>query len=564
MHRKFEQVGQLTRRGFVRAAGLGALAMSGMWLVGCGGTSDSGESSGSSTSGEGGSGKTVNIAMSTPVESLDPVVAGDGTSMVVISNCNEGLFVTDVDGNPVNGLCESYEVTDDQLTYTFHLRDQKWSNGDSVTAQDFVYSWHRNALGDANSALFQYQLEMAGFKNATAVINGEMDVDELGAHATDDKTIVVELDHPVPFLFNLFAFTPFGPVQQAFREEKGDNFGLTKDDMLWNGPYTLTGYDTASNIVTLTKNPDYWDAENVDIDVINLQVIADTQQAVMSYENGDVDYVKLTSDLVQQYKDDPAFSSTGGIFNYYLMVNTKESGLDSLNLRQAIAYAINRPDICDNVLKDGSLPVYQMCMNGLWANENGDDFAQSSPQFFEYDPDKAKELWAAAQQETDRREIKIVYDQEVDFCKSVAEYLQSTLQSTLEGLTVNIESTPKKNRIQMQADHDYEITLHRWGPDYADATAILAMYQSDDASNYSQWNSPEFDELYDKANSTDAGDAAARWDDLMQCNSICTENAVCIPIFQEGLSKLTRPTLKGKTDHITGIECYYKFCTLDA
>lgn len=547
----------MSRRDFMKAGAGAGLAFMGAGLAGCGG---SGSDSGSTGTTGGSEGQVANIAVVTAVVSLDPIVAGDAISMAVISNCVEGLFIKDADSQIQNGLCETYEVSDDQLTYTFHLRDGiTWSNGDSLVAADFVYAWQRNALADNGAADFQYQIEMAALKNYADVIAGTADVFELGAKATDDKTIEVELEHPVPFLLDLLAFTPWVPVQQKFREERGANFGLTKDDMLYCGPFTLTEYETSGNTIGLTRNPGYWDAANVKLAGVNLQIISDTQQAVMSYESGTVDYVELTGELVNQYSGEDGFKKVAGGYIYYLMTNTTKAGLDNENLRIALAYALNRQDICDNVLKDGSTPANQMCMVGLYTREDGTDFATASPQLYAYDEAKAKEYWEKAKAETDVREFTILYDQEKDFAQTTCAYIQDTVQKTLDGLTINLESTPKKNRLDLEGKRDYEVIFHAWGPDYADPTAILAMYESTHPSNYSDWVNEEFDENYEKANTVDSGDPDVRWDELMRCNEICTEQAVCTPIFQTGLASLTKENVTGVTAHITGISCFYKY-----
>ena len=135
----------------------------------------------------------------------------------------------------------------------------------------------------------------------------------------------------------------------------------------------------------------------------------------MAYQNGDVDNVTLTGDMVGMYQDDPEFSNVLGSFNYYLMVNTTKDGYDNKDLRQAIAYAIDRESLCTNVLNDGSTPAYNMVMKGLVSNADVEDFVDASGQYFQYDTEKAKELWAKAQEETDLREINIIYDEEKDF-----------------------------------------------------------------------------------------------------------------------------------------------------
>lgn len=528
-------------------------------LFGCG-TSTAAVSSGSTRTSAPGTAKTLNLAAQSSVMSLDPLIAGDEVSMGVISNVVEGLFVVDSKGKIQPGLCKNYEVSQDQKTYTFHLRDGiTWSNGKPVTAQDFVYAWQRNATSTGDLSTFQYQIEMAAIKNYADVIGGKKPVDQLGVKAVDSKTISLELEHPVPFLLNLLAFTPWLPVNEEYQKSQGNKFGVTKDNVLYNGPYYISDYQVGGNTVTLTKNPKYWDAANVQVGTVKIQVISDTQQAVMSYRNNTVDNVALTGDLVSQNASDPGFSKVLGPYNYFLMFNTKVSGLDNQDFRQAIAYAIDRNALCGNVLNDGSIPSYNMTLKGLCTNAGGKDFTEASGKYFQYNAQKAKELWAKAKTETKLREVTLTYDQEKDFAANTCTFIKSSLEKTLDGLTVNLEATPKKNRIQKEMDHNFQICLHAWGPDYADPTAILAMYKSNHPSNYSQWNNAQFDTLYDKANSTDAGNAAARWNDLIQCNNICTEQAVCVPIFQTGSAQLTRKTVSGLTNSLTGVKCFYKF-----
>ena len=539
----------VSRRDFLKATGATGIAFVGTTaLAGCGGSTDSAAS-----------GKSIGLTVATAPVTLDPLAALDTISMTIVSQALECLFVKDPEGVLQPAACESYEVSEDQLTWTFHLRDAKWSNGDAVTADDFICSWQRNAQADSGDADFQYQIEMAAIKNYAAVLDGSADVSELGISAPDDKTIVIEIEHPVPFMLDLLSFAPWAPVNRAFREEQGDSFGISKDNQIYNGAFTVTQYDPAANTFVISKNPDYWDVDNVKLDSVTFQVIGETQQAVMSYENGDVDYVELTGDLVEQYKDDEGFASHNGSFNYYLMMNTTKPGMDNENFRRAIACALNREEICNSILKDGSTPVQQMIMVGLYANEAGDDFAESSPQPNGYNLDEATKYWEAAQAETDVREFTILFDQDKDFTQDVCAYIQDTVQKALPGLTINLEATPKKSRTERADSGDFDVCLWGWGPDYADPTAILAMYVSDHPSNYSRWNDEEFDKLYEQANTTDAGNADARWNELMRCNEICSTRAVSIPIFQTGLCSLTKPSVSGMTYHITGIQYYCKY-----
>ena len=161
--------------------------------------------------------------------------------------------------------CETYEVSDDQLTYTFHLRDGiKWSNGEDVTANDFIYAWHRNAQGTGTAAQFQYQIEMAALKNYAAVMAGEMDINELGCKAIDDKTIEITLEHPVPFLAEPPGLHPVGAGQPEVLRGAGRPVRRGQGTTCsYSGAYILDAFSTDSNTITLKKNPDYWGADSV-------------------------------------------------------------------------------------------------------------------------------------------------------------------------------------------------------------------------------------------------------------------------------------------------------------
>lgn len=205
----------------------------------------------------------LNIMIETPVESLDPQQATDGTSFEVIADFTDGLMQMDEDGAAVPALAESYEVSEDGLSYTFHLRDAVWSNGEPVTAADFVFAWQRAVDPDIASE-YSYMLSDIGqVVNAQEIIDGEKDKSELGVTAVDDKTLQVELNVPVSYFLSLMYFPTFYPVNEAFYESVGDVYGTSPETVLSNGAFVLDDYEPAANAFHLTKNEDYWDAARV-------------------------------------------------------------------------------------------------------------------------------------------------------------------------------------------------------------------------------------------------------------------------------------------------------------
>src|SRR5690606_9979235 len=218
----------------------------------------------------------LNVQVDVEVATMDPQMATDGTSFEVIANTIEGLYTLDESGVAVPSLAEKTDVSEDGLTYTFTLKDATWSNGTPVTADDFVYAWQRLADPDTASEYY-YIMGIAGVVNADEISAGEKDPKELGVTAIDEKTLEVKLNHPVPFFESLMAFPSFFPMNQAFFEEAGENYGTSADTLIANGAFEITSYEPAATTIELEKNPDYFDADNVSLDGIKYQVIKDTQ-----------------------------------------------------------------------------------------------------------------------------------------------------------------------------------------------------------------------------------------------------------------------------------------------
>ena len=251
---------RISRRSFLAAAGVTSAALV---LTACGSSSSVAASSASGTASSAAGtaqGGTLNIMLETEVQSLDPQIATDGTSFEVIADYTDGLMQMDADGAAVPAIAETYEISEDGKTYTFHLRDVKWSNGDAVTAADFVFGWQR-AVDPANASEYSYMLSDIGqVVNAAEIIAGEKPVTDLGVTAVDDKTLEVQLNVPVSYFLSLMYFPTFYPVNEAFFNTCKDTFGTSPDTVLSNGAFKLTDYQPAATAFTLEKNPDYYDA----------------------------------------------------------------------------------------------------------------------------------------------------------------------------------------------------------------------------------------------------------------------------------------------------------------
>ena len=292
---------RISRRSFLAAAGATSAVLA---LTACGGSSSSvaaSSASGTASSAAGtAQGGTLNIMLETEVQSLDPQVATDGTSFEVIADYTDGLMQMDADGAAVPAIAETYDISEDGKTYTFHLRDAKWSNGEAVTAADFVFGWQR-AVDPATASEYSYMLSDIGqVVNAAEIIAGEKPVTDLGVTAVDDKTLEVQLNVPVSYFLSLMYFPTFYPVNEAFYNTCKDTFGTSPDTVLSNGAFKLTDYQPAATAFTLEKNPDYYDAGKIALDGLAYQVIKDSQQALMSYQTSALDMTLLNGEQARQ------------------------------------------------------------------------------------------------------------------------------------------------------------------------------------------------------------------------------------------------------------------------
>ena len=436
-----------------------------------------------------GSGEDLNVMLETPVESLDPQQATDGTSFEVIADYTDGLMQMDADGQAVNAIAESVDVSDDGLTYTFHLRaDANWSNGEPVTANDFVFAWQR-AVDPEIASEYSYMLSDIGqIVNAQEIIDGAKDKSELGVTAVDDKTLEVKLNVPVSYFLSLMYFPTFYPVNQAFYESVGDTFATSPETTLSNGAFVLDDYQPAATAIHLTKNADYYNADSVKLAGLNYQVIQDSQQALMSYQNGDLDTTLVNGEQVDQVKDDPAFQAIGAGYMWYISPNIQDvKELANLNIRYAITMALNREAITTDVLKDGSAPTFTSVPMDFAAGPDGSDFSADQTMFSDvckYDAAAAADYWAKGLEELGITELTLTMIHDADDAPiKVAQVVKEQLETTLPGLTVELQQMPKKERVQRMQEGEFELGLTRWGPDYADPMTYLGMWVTNNSNN---------------------------------------------------------------------------------
>lgn len=507
----------------------------------------------------------LKVMLETPVMSLDPQQATDGTSFEVMANYTDGLTQMDDSGAAVAAIAESWETSDDGLTWTFHLRkDAKWSNGTPVTAKDFVFGWQRAVDPDVASEYAYMLSDIGQVKNAAEIIDGTKDKSELGVTAVDDNTLQVELNAPVSYFLSLMYFPTYYPVNEEFFNTCPDTYGTSPETTLSNGAFVLDSYEPAATEIHLTKNADYYDADKIKLAGIDYQVIQDSQQALLSYQSGDLDLTLLNGDQVDQVKDDPAFKAVGAGYLWYVTPNISAvPELANDNIRKALTFAIDRTAICEDVLKDGSKPTYTAVPMDFAAGPDGSDFSADQTKFQDVcadDTAKAAEYWQKGLDELGITSLTLdmVVDAD-DAPQKVATVLQEQWQTALPGLTINLTVEPKKQRVQDLQDGNYQLGLTRWGPDYADPMTYLGMWTTGCSNNYGLWSSTDYDDIIAKCTTGElATDPEGRWSAMYDAEKIVMDQSVIFPLYTQCNAEMLSTNVTGVAFHPVALNRVYK------
>jgi oligopeptide transport system substrate-binding protein len=503
--------------------------------------------------------KVINLGKDVELASMDSAIATDGLSFEVISATIEGLYTIDAAGVPQLAMAEKVDLSADGLKYTFTIRDAKWSNGTAVSAKDFEFAWKR-LVNPETASEYSFIMGVAGVKNADDIVAGKKGIDELGVKATDDKTLVVELDRPVAFFNSLLAFPSFFPINEAFYKEKGAEYALTADALLANGPFKMKTWEVGGTTFYLEKNQDYFDAANIKLDGLNYKVIKDTQQSILAYENGDVDYVTLTGEQIVNYQQSPEYHSIVAGYLWYLSPNQKVPGLENLNLRKALSLAYDKEAIVNDILKDGSIAANFAVPTLLATGPDGKDYRETAGTYPSTDKAEALKYWELAKKDLGVSSIKLeLLFEDTESATLVAQFIQSEIETALPGVTFELKSQPKKNRIALMQDGTYQVGLTRWGPDYADPMTYLDMWITGSPNNYGAWSNKEYDTLVNSASKGElASKPTERWEALKKAEKIVMDQAVIFPVYQKGNAVLIKPEVTGIEFHSVGVNISYK------
>ena len=524
--------------------------------------------------------KYLGVMLSTNVMSLDTNLATDGESFEVIADCIDGLMQMDADGAAIPAIAESYDLSDDGTVYTFHLRDAKWSNGAAVTAKDFEFAWKRIAR-EAGEYAYLLDTSVGCVKNADAIIYEGADPDTLGVKAIDDKTFEVTLEVPVSFFPSLMYFPTFYPINEEFYNglEEG-TYGTSPETFLCNGAFVLEDYTPGTATLSVKKNADYWDADRVKLDGIKYQVVGSSDNALTAYRTGALDLVTISGNQVAAAQKDASLSQslkvTGAGYMWYLSFsqtekNAQNGKLANANLRLAITNAIDRDNLVDNYVMDGSLATYTAVPPQFAASSTtGEDFSADQDAFLDYvgyDPEKALEYFEAAKAElgVDSFEFTMIYgNNEGDEVAKVAQAIKEDVEDALPGLVINLQPMTKAERLDKMQNDNYDVALTRWGPDYADPMTYLGMWITDNSNNYGFWSNAEYDQLIkDCTTGAYITDYDARWAALFEAEILVMQEAVIAPLYTKANANLITSGVAGVEFHPVALNRVYKNATIE-
>jgi oligopeptide transport system substrate-binding protein len=504
----------------------------------------------------------LNLVEKQEIPTMDSALATDVVSFNALNNTMEGLYRLGKDDKPVEGMAKGEpQVSADGKIWTFKLRDAKWSNGDPVTANDFVYAWRKVVDPKTGS---EYAYIMYDIKNAQAINEGKMKPEQLGVKALDDKTLQVQLETPVPYFKNLLTFGTFLPQNEKFVKQQGKKYGLEANTTLYNGPFVLSSWKHDDKW-QLKKNPNYWDKNSVKLKEVNVKVVKDTQTMVNLYESKAVDRVLLDSEFVDKYKNDKDFRTEKEANVFFLRFNEQNPVLKNVDARKAISMAFDKKQFTNVILNNGSVPADFFVPLEFAKGPDGKYFRQDNGNFNTYNVKEAKKHWEKAKKALGKDKITLeLLNYDDDLSKKAGEYLKEQLEKNLKGLTVNIKQQPFKQKLELETKTDYDFSLAGWGPDYADPMTFIDMFTTGSGNNQMHYSNPEYDKLVQEAKTTYAQQPEKRWEAMLKAEKILLDqDAAIAPVYQRGVAVLQRPYVKGLLKHKVGPELTYKWVSVE-
>ncbi len=471
--------------------------------------------------------------------SFDPSMGFDSVSWDPLNQIMEGLMRLDEDFKPQEAMAESYEVSEDGLTYTFTLRDAQWTNGDPVTSDDFVYGWLH--MLDPETASYSAFLGANYIEGAEAYNEGEAETEDVGIKAIDDQTLEVRLVYPLDSFLGLITLPTFFPINEKIATEN-EKWYAEADTFVGNGPFKMTGWNHDENII-MTKNEDYWDADNVLIDGIEWAMVNSDNTEYQMYQTGDLDVSGIPTEMVDQLLDDPEAIIYDLAGTQFYRFNVTKEPFTNKKIRQAFTLALDPDDIVEYIVKTGNKVARGFVSYGF-TGPDGKDFRETQGDLVEFDPEKAKTLLKEGMEEEGwdtLPDVVLSYNTD-DVLKDVAETIQDQLKENID-IEVTLENSEWNVFRDEQADLKLQFSRSTFGHDYADPINALENFTtSNTVMNRTGWSNEEYDDLLKEARKE--ADSEKRWDLLLEAERVLIDEAPLLPLYFYNGSVLQKENVK--------------------
>ena len=472
--------------------------------------------------------KELNVSITSDPPAFHPALATDTTSGAILASAFEGLTRLDAKGEPTEGMAEKVEVSEDGKTYTYTLRDAKWSNGDPVIAQDFEFAW-KWALDPENAADYAYQLFY--IVGAEEYNNGEGSADDIGVKVIDEKTLEVTLVNPTPFFDELTAFYTYFPVNSKLAEENPDWYkDPSGEDFVGNGPFNLDEFASADHI-TLSKNDNYWDKDNVALDKVNISMIESEATALKEYQAGNLDYLgapfnSIDLNALDGFKEDGTLNVSDQAGTYMIVFNTKDEILGNKNIREALTIAIDRQGLIDNVTKGEQKPGSGLVPLTMTGFEEPADYFKSN----DIEAAKAaleKGLTELGLDSPADLKIKLSYNTS-EAHAAIMQFVQQGWSKNL-GIDVSLDNSEWQVYLEQLDAGEYQAGRYGWVGDFNDPINFLEIYKRDGGNNQTGWTNEEYTNLLNQV-ATET-DEAARTQYMKDAEEILMSEFPISPIY---------------------------------
>ncbi|WP_375750563.1 ABC transporter substrate-binding protein [Vibrio sp. HN007] len=476
----------------------------------------------------------------TEVASIDPHKTEGVPESHVIRDLLEGLVNQDADGNTIPGVAKSWETADNK-TFVFHLReDAKWSNGDPVTAEDFVYSFQR-AVDPNTASPYSWYLEMTQMVNAAEIIAGKAGKETLGVKALDAHTLEVKLTTPLPYFVMMMGHTTVKPVHKATVEKFGDQW-TKPDNFVGNGAFVVDKW-VVNERIEMVPNKNYWDNESTVLTKVTFLPIENQVAEMNRFLSGEIDFTnELPNEHFRRLKKEHADSVSiqGNLCSYYYGFNNAKAPFDDVRVRKALSYAIDRDIITKALLGQGQKPAYFLTPE-ITANFNPELPAYGQMSQKDRNEEAARLLAEAGFDKSNPLKFTLLYNTSENH-KKIAAAIQSMWKKTL-GVDIQLENQEWKTYLDTRRQGNFDVTRAGWCGDYNEASSFLSLMQSNNSSNDPKYYNDEYDAIMEKALlSTNDAERAQLYIDAEK--KLAADMPIA-PIYQYVKARLVNPRVGG-------------------